>query len=72
MQELWHAFWSDDSGQGLVEYSLIIALVAVGLILALTAFRDSIGRIFDAIGSELDQAPTGQYQPGSSGGTTTP
>ncbi len=69
MQNLWHAFWSDDSGQGLVEYSLIIALVAVGLILALTALRDDIGQVFDAIGTELDSAPATQYQPG---GTTTP
>ena len=26
------AFWSEDAGQGLVEYALIIALVAVGLV----------------------------------------
>jgi Flp pilus assembly pilin Flp len=26
------SFWADDSGQGLVEYALIIAFVAVGLI----------------------------------------
>ena len=26
MKSLWQAFWSDESGQGLVEYALIIAL----------------------------------------------
>jgi Flp pilus assembly pilin Flp len=32
MRTLSHAIRSDESGQGLVEYALIIALVAVGLI----------------------------------------
>lgn len=30
MQSSWRNLWSDESGQGLVEYALIIALVAVG------------------------------------------
>ena len=39
MKSLWQAFWSDESGQGLVEYALIIALVAVGLIAILLVLR---------------------------------
>ena len=30
MRTLLRAFWSEDSGQGLLEYALIIALVAIG------------------------------------------
>ncbi len=56
MQNLWNTFWSDDSGQGLVEYSLIIALVAVGLVAALGLLKDDIEEIFGAIGDELDAA----------------
>ena len=38
MHDVWQAFWSDETGQGLVEYALIIALVAVGLIVSATSF----------------------------------
>ena len=55
--------WTDESGQGLTEYALIIALVSVGLILALTVFRDEIGQVFDAIRAELQAANPNQYQP---------
>ena len=36
------AMWNDEAGQGLVEYALIIALVSIGLILALTVLRNSL------------------------------
>lgn len=57
MQNLWNAFWNDDSGQGLTEYALIIALVSVGLIIALGALRTDIEEVFTAIGTALDGAP---------------
>jgi pilus assembly protein Flp/PilA len=43
-------------GQGLVEYALIIALVAVGLVIALGALQVNIEEIFDRIGTALDAA----------------
>jgi pilus assembly protein Flp/PilA len=46
----------DESGQGLVEYALIIALVSVGLIAALTLLRNSIATIFGKIGNTLNSA----------------
>ena len=50
-------FWKDESGQGLVEYVLIIALVAIGLIAVMIVFRNSIGGTFDTITGELNNAP---------------
>jgi pilus assembly protein Flp/PilA len=61
--ELFSNLWSDDSGQGLVEYALIIALVAIGLILALLFLRNAIGNIFVDISNELNNAPSQQFQP---------
>jgi Flp pilus assembly pilin Flp len=61
MIQLWERFWADDSGQGLVEYVLIIALVAIGLIAIITVFRNAIGRIFKVISDTLNAAPTGSY-----------
>lgn len=41
-------------GQGMVEYALIIALIAVVLIVALTDVEGSIAAIFGRIGDTLD------------------
>ena len=51
--ELLKTFWTDESGQGLTEYAAIIALVSIGLMLVLVAFRDELGRVFNAIRNEL-------------------
>ena len=64
MSQLWENFLSDDSGQGLVEYVLIIALVAIGLIAIITVFRNAIGRIFKVIADTLDTAPAGGFGTG--------
>jgi pilus assembly protein Flp/PilA len=42
-----------DRGQGLVEYALIIALVAVVVIGALILLGPAIAKIFDSINSAL-------------------
>jgi len=65
LTELFTRFAKDESGQGLVEYVLIIALVAIGLILALTVFRNRIGQTFDSVNAELQNAPVTQYSPAS-------
>jgi len=53
MKELFKSFWADESGQGLTEYALIVALVSIALILVLIAFRNQLGIIFNAIRAEL-------------------
>jgi Flp pilus assembly pilin Flp len=64
LQALLQRFRQDESGQGLVEYVLIIALVAIGLTLALTVFRNRIGQTFDNVNQTLQNAPTSPYTPG--------
>jgi pilus assembly protein Flp/PilA len=61
MHSLSQRFWSEESGQGLVEYALIIALVAVGLIAILLVLRNSIGNVFNNASEQLNNAPTNPY-----------
>jgi pilus assembly protein Flp/PilA len=61
MKRFWQVFWSDATGQGLVEYALIIALVAVGLIAILLVLRNSIGNVFNNAATTLNNAPANPY-----------
>ena len=61
MRALLNSFVNDESGQGLVEYALIIALVAIGLIAILVLFRNSIGNVFNESKNRLNNAPAGSY-----------
>lgn len=47
-----------EDGQGMVEYGLIIGLVAVALILGLGTFKDAIAGVFTRAGTALDAAGT--------------
>ncbi len=40
------ALWEDESGQGLTEYALLLALVSLGLILLLGTYRQALGNVF--------------------------
>jgi pilus assembly protein Flp/PilA len=61
MKAVLQSFWREDTGQGLVEYALIIALVAVGLIAILLVLRNSIGNVFNNAATQLNNAPTNPY-----------
>ena len=50
--------WNDESGQGLVEYALILALVSIVVIVALRAIGANVNTIFTSIGGTLAN-PTG-------------
>ena len=46
-------FVGDDRGQGLVEYALIIAVIAIAVIVAMLFLRDQLTNIFSNIGNNL-------------------
>jgi pilus assembly protein Flp/PilA len=48
------SFWKDENGQGLVEYGLIIGLIAVVVIAALTLMGNSINGLFGRVNDSLD------------------
>ncbi len=47
------AFFHEDEGQGLVEYALIIAVIAIAVIVAMIFLRGQIQNIFSNIGNNL-------------------
>ena len=47
------SFIRGEDGQGLVEYALIIAVIAIAVIVAMVFLRDQIQSIFSNIGNNL-------------------
>lgn len=47
------AFWRADDGQGLVEYALIISVIAIAVILAMIFVRGQLQNMFSDIGNNL-------------------
>ena len=46
-------FLRNDEGQGLVEYALIIAVIAIVVIVAMVFFRNQLTNYFSNIGNNL-------------------
>ena len=57
-------WFKDEEGQGMVEYGLIIGLIAVVVIVALVALGPKVRDMFDKVNNQLDSA--------AAGGTTAP
>ncbi len=49
-------FRSED-GAEMVEYGLVIAVIALGLLVALGLFKDDIAQFFADVGTEIGNAP---------------
>jgi pilus assembly protein Flp/PilA len=50
------AFMADESGQDLIEYALVAALIALGATAAMSSLSGSISTAFSKIGSSLTSA----------------
>ncbi len=48
----------DESGQDLIEYALVAALIAFGAVLAMNNLSSDINKAFSTIGSKLNGALT--------------
>ena len=48
------SFFKKERGQGMVEYGLIIALVAIAVITAITLLGGNLNNIFQTINNTLD------------------
>ena len=52
--EMLKKLWNDEEGQGMVEYGLIIALIAIVAIVGLRALGISVGDMFNSVDTELN------------------
>lgn len=50
-------FLKDESGQDIVEYSLLLVLIGAAAVLILTSMGQSINNVFAKIKNTLDAAP---------------
>lgn len=56
MKQLLNNLINEDSGQDLIEYALVAALVGLGAVAAMRGLSGSIGGAFTSIGSTLTSA----------------
>jgi Flp pilus assembly pilin Flp len=55
----WRSVASErESGQAAIEYALVLALVAAGLLIALLLLRNSIGGAYDRVAHRVDPGGT--------------
>ena len=55
-QNAWFAARDEESGQTLVEYALIIAVIAIGALVALGFLSGKINNLFNKTGNVLNNA----------------
>ena len=53
MKQLLNNLVNEDSGQDLIEYALVAALVGLGAVAAMRSLSTSIGTTFNGIGTSL-------------------
>lgn len=57
MQNLFTRFIEDESGATAIEYGLIAALIAVGMIVGAQAVGEKVNTKFTEVGTAIDTAP---------------
>ena len=58
MMNLINRLWKNEEGQDLVEYALLVALVALGATAAMSSLATSISTAFSTVGSKLNSQVT--------------
>ena len=56
MKQQLKKFMSDESGQDLIEYALVAALVGLGSVAAMNGLANAIGNTFNGVGNSLTNA----------------
>ena len=58
MKTLFRRLWQEEEGQDLVEYALLVVLIALGAILAMKSLASAISDAFSNAGANLTSAAT--------------
>jgi Flp pilus assembly pilin Flp len=53
MQTFWIRFWKETEGQDLVEYALIVAAIALGMIAAVRGVATALNSLYESISAAL-------------------
>lgn len=53
---IWAQIWRDEKGQDLIEYALVVALIAFAAIVGMGTVADQINLAFSKIGAKLISA----------------
>ena len=56
MKQLLRKLATEDSGQDLIEYALVAALVGLGVVVAMKGLKNSVGNSFNGVGNSLTNA----------------
>ena len=56
MKRIWKTFVQDESGQDLIEYALVAALVGLCADASMKGLANSIGNTFNGVGNSLTNA----------------
>jgi pilus assembly protein Flp/PilA len=56
LKHILFSVFSDESGQDLIEYALVAALIALGATAAMTTLATTISSAFTAVGTKLTNA----------------
>ena len=62
-------FYNDESGQGMVEYGLLVALIAVAAIAAIRVIGGSLSTMFNSVAGDLEGAAGGTGGAGEGAGS---
>ena len=56
MKQLCKSLMTEESGQDLIEYALVAALVGLGAVAAMKGLSNAIGNTFNGVGNSLTNA----------------
>ncbi len=56
LRELWIRLVKEESGQDLIEYALVAALIGLGAVAGMKTLANNIGNAFNSVGSTLSSS----------------
>ena len=53
MKTFWKRFWKDTEGQDLIEYALIVAAIALGMVATIRGVATALNSLYESISTAL-------------------